>query len=335
MACEEGFLGASLFLSWCLTIWQESLRGGIWKNLLQTLFGRNLRTSVCSEHWGWSQSRFLTSSVSLCPASCWSSSYPGWSSFWFLLTCFHQNWNWISGSVSSPAFACLHLVIVVLSICSLIISEKHCDIVKYWHRIHDTAIFGHGELRASVHLHDIPPGLWESWLRWEAVARETDNMQHCSTVCCRLKSAALTIERMQVSGRLGIQDGGVPGNHFHSTKRFLQDVKVLKITDWHWQEDKVIPSLMFSRYISHCMSLDCLCCFTSSVQNIRHKSRTDSDRDQLSSHHVLTSRRSWSRQYPTLNKSQSISRRVVKTYTKSIFHKLGSRILCLMSGVSR
>ena len=36
--------------------------------------------------------------------------------------------------VSSPLLsrvACLHLVIVVLSLCSLITSEKHCDIVKY------------------------------------------------------------------------------------------------------------------------------------------------------------------------------------------------------------
>lgn len=61
-------------------------------------------------------------------------------------------------------------------------------------------------------------------------------MQHCSTVCCRLQSAAMTIERMQVSGRLRIQGGGLPGHNFVRPASltvptdFHHDVKLLKLT---------------------------------------------------------------------------------------------------------
>ena len=86
---------------------------------------------------------------------------------------------------------------------------------------------------------------------------------------------------------------GVAGESFHQTSLYHNTLSRFssrrQVTDRQTlTRGQNHPKPHVYHAISHCVLVNCLCCFTSSVQNIRHKSRTDSDGDQLSSHHVCT-----------------------------------------------
>ena len=86
---------------------------------------------------------------------------------------------------------------------------------------------------------------------------------------------------------------GVAGESFHQTSLYHNTLSRFssrrQVTDRQTlTRGQNHPKPHVYHAISHCVLVNCLCCFTSSVQNIRHKSRTDSDGDQLSSHHECT-----------------------------------------------